>query len=72
MPLFKTAALALKMLFLVWLLLGCGRKGPLFMQQEPVKPGSATTLPADKQPLDTIMPVQSQPAPTQTESQKKP
>lgn len=72
MPLIKTAALALKILLLAWLLSGCGRKGPLFMQQEPVVPGSVTTIPAERQTLETIIPAQSQPAQTQTESLKQP
>lgn len=69
MPLYKLAAMALKLLLLSWLLSGCGRKGPLFIQQEPGKPVPVTAVPAEEKPLDTISPIHSQPAQTQTQTQ---
>lgn len=72
MPLIKTATLALKVLLIIWLLQGCGRKGPLFMQADPAKSAPAIAAPAEKKAIDTALPVQSQPSQTQTESQKKP
>jgi len=67
MTLSKTAAIAAKILLIAALLQGCGRKGPLFMQQEPAKP-----VPAEQKTPATITPAQSQPVQTQTESQKQP
>lgn len=72
MPLINTSTLAVKLLLLAWLLSSCGRKGPLFMQQEPAKPIPASVVPAEKKPLDTNSPGQNQPVQTQTESQKTP
>ena len=70
MTLSKTAAIAAKILLVTLLLQGCGRKGPLFMQQDPAKP--LPIAPAEQKSLNGATPIQSQPAQTQTESQKKP
>jgi predicted small lipoprotein YifL len=68
MTLSKTAAAA--MLLLALSISGCGRKGPLYMQQAPVKPASAPI--EQKTPVKSDLPIQSQPVPTQTEYQKQP
>jgi len=72
MPMIKVATLALKVLLIAWLLQGCGRKGPLFMQQAPVKPATMTVAPAEKTPQEPVLSAHSQPVQTQTESQKQP
>lgn len=70
MTLSKTAAIAAKILLITSLLQGCGRKGPLFMQQDPAKP--VPVIPAEQKSLNGNTPIQSQPVQTQTESQAKP
>jgi predicted small lipoprotein YifL len=72
MTLSKTAAIAAKILLIASLLQGCGRKGPLFMQQEPAKPLPAGAVPAEQKTPASITPAQSQPVQTQTESEKQP
>jgi len=71
MPMSKTAAAAM-MLLLALLLSGCGRKGPLYMQQAPVKPVPAANTPTEQKPISPDLSIQSQPVPTQTDSQKRP
>ncbi len=70
MALSKSAAAS--MLLLALLTSGCGRKGPLYMQQAPVKPAAATTAPIEQISVKPDLLIQSQPVPTQTESQKQP
>jgi predicted small lipoprotein YifL len=67
MPLSKTAVAAATILLIASLLQACGRKGPLYIQQSPATPAVA----AEQKPLNAL-PIQSQPVPTQTESQKQP
>ena len=69
MSLSKTAAAAATLLLVAASLQACGRKGPLYMQQIPANPPPSA---AQQKPLDVISPAQSQPVPTQTESQKQP
>ncbi len=75
MPILKTTTAV--MLLLMLLLSACGRKGPLYMQQAPVKPAPATEMRIEQKPASANLTVpnlavQSQPVPTQTEAQKKP
>ena len=72
MTLSKTATIAAKIVLVSALLQGCGRKGPLFMQQEPAKSVPVAIDPAEHKFPDGVKPIQSQPVQTQTESQKKP
>jgi len=62
------------LLVLVLLLQGCGRKGPLYMQQVPPKPAPAAKPQAVQNQTQTLpnLPVQSAPAQSQPESQKQP
>ena len=64
------AAFAGILLLLVLLLQGCGRKGPLFMSQEPLIPvpvAQAKPEPAQSAPVQTI---QSPSVPNQSETTK--
>ena len=64
----KTAPVATLLLFAL-LLAGCGRKGALFM---PVKSAPVANVQPEQKPDNANLPVQSQPVPTPTESQKQP
>lgn len=72
MSMSKAVAAAATILLVAFVLQGCGRKGPLYMQQIPVKPEPAADAPAEQNTANRISPIQSQPVQTQTESQKQP
>jgi len=66
----KTAVVGM-MLLLVLQLQGCGRKGPLFMPQEPAKPVAADKTQADQAvPTAPKLPAPDQIIPSQTEPKK--
>lgn len=72
MSITKTASAATMLLLAAFMLTACGRKGPLYMQQAPAKPAPAAIAPTELKPGSPELSIQSQPVPTQTESQKKP
>lgn len=63
----RNTIVAVIMLLPGLLLQGCGRKGPLYLEQKPVAPApSVQSQPATKQPELMIQPAQSAVAPTAT------
>jgi predicted small lipoprotein YifL len=58
---------AVMLLLIALLLPGCGRKGPLYIQQEPVKPTPVVNTPTEQKSTNPNLPIQSQPVPTQTQ-----
>ena len=72
MSITKTASAAMMLLLAAFMLTGCGRKGPLYMQQAPAKPAPATIEPTEQKPVSPDLSIQSQPVQTNTESQKIP
>lgn len=60
-------AIAGMMLLIALQLQGCGRKGPLFMPQEPAKPVPAAKTQAVQTPAAPKLPAPDQIIPSQTE-----
>lgn len=58
------------MLLLVLQLQGCGRKGPLYMPQEPVKPVAESKVKAEQVATEPNQSVPNQTIPSQTDLKK--
>jgi len=69
MPISRTAFAGI-LLLLVLLLQGCGRKGPLFMSQEPLLPVPAEQTKPEQAQSAPVQTNQSQPVPNQSETTK--
>ena len=69
MPIFRTVFAGI-LLLLVLLLQGCGRKGPLFMSQEPLKPVPAEQARPEQAQSAPVQTIQSPSVPNQSEITK--